>query len=944
MSVPTPMIGPPQAPSSVQDADIVPVPVPIPPMRTLEGSGGAAAQGHIATFAKLGMASMGLFEIRGVWGNSTATPRPQEEDGPAVTDLPAETASTQQDEFLQAKSLSPVSPAANPAAPFAFRPWDFRELTPRFKRYYYGLSPRLAGSVGAGVDIVPPQQQQQQQSQPSHFTSAIRSLGFRPPPDPRCNVADTGGGEDIDDGSGLLPPAEHAADEDDMDMDTDFFLDPIRRYLTRKLRPQRSVGELSVTSTASGSGEAEERPPLSPGEGVAVAFAMQPVLETVPENAEEAGVREEREGAALKVKDGGLKGLSNPSLNSLLSDGHLALNPNSYPTCMLVSIVKVDLGGKPRPLSFRVVYRGRKLKPLNEVASMGTGNLPPFVGNFVFGPPTNVHDFTNEVYETGLTFHSILFDYLKHKFKDRKQIDVHDRTALINTHMGRARIHLKDLGNLSGSVVQTFPLHPRRYTIHEEPSVLGHITLSFDFSCSVSDDGQADMDDPIGPDDSASIMGDLGDPELGSNFGSQVSSRAEGELVVEEFIGYFSAAEHTNSSSQHTNHMNHQQHQPGHHHATTFHRHAPPPPQQHTIQYANTLPVFGSPPATRFGSATTAATRLRFEPKRPYTISPRTWTGVKELSNISAAFFNQGWRVSKVDFARAMLLVARWQAKPSPAAIEEPPVLVEDSEEVRVAIHFMRFAVATYGSVVGNYWEAGKGYIRDFLKKGDQVTARNHLGILQGEMLEWEFAGAMETFKPKFFVCWDTKTEGVVVCIRGTVNIHDLVTDMCAEYEPFKNGYAHRGILRCALWLEEHLLPKLKVHIQSCKARALYIVGHSLGAAIGSILTMRIRENPTALAELQQTALDAGGVDSLDAFRLHCFSFACPPCVSADLAEAQVGWVDSFVNENDMVPRLSYGSMIDLRETIIKAADLMRTKMSEVGLFHYLPVSSSVQG
>ncbi|KAI8850174.1 hypothetical protein BC829DRAFT_168832 [Chytridium lagenaria] len=42
-------------------------------------------------------------------------------------------------------------------------------------------------------------------------------------------------------------------------------------------------------------------------------------------------------------------------------------------------------------------------------------------------------------------------------------------------------------------------------------------------------------------------MGDLGDPDLGSNFGSQVGTRAQGEEMVREFMHYFGDAARSTS-------------------------------------------------------------------------------------------------------------------------------------------------------------------------------------------------------------------------------------------------------------------------------------------------------------------------------------------------------------------------------------------------------------
>jgi hypothetical protein len=61
---------------------------------------------------------------------------------------------------------------------------------------------------------------------------------------------------------------------------------------------------------------------------------------------------------------------------------------------------------------------------------------------------------------------------------------------------------------------------------------------------------------------------------------------------------------------------------------------------------------------------------------------------------------------------------------------------------------------------------------------------------------------------------------------------------------------------------------------------------------------------------------------------LYCYTHASPPSASANLAEEFKQYVDTYVNENDVVPRLSYGSVLDFRELIIAASGALKTKAS----------------
>ncbi|KAI9339192.1 Alpha/Beta hydrolase protein [Zopfochytrium polystomum] len=247
-----------------------------------------------------------------------------------------------------------------------------------------------------------------------------------------------------------------------------------------------------------------------------------------------------------------------------------------------------------------------------------------------------------------------------------------------------------------------------------------------------------------------------------------------------------------------------------------------------------------------------------------------------------------------------------------------------DPRKLRVAIYFLRFSMASYGARM-NLFGAGNGYFRDSLRpQADKKTALDYLNMKEEDMIEFEYHG-IEVFKPKYFLCVDHSTESLILCFRGTFNLHEVITDICAEYEPFLGGYAHRGFLRCALWLEDHVLPRLKTYLIRHKSRALYLVGHSLGAAIGSLFCMIL--NHRHLPELRRL-VDQHGRGEGDKFKVHFVGYGCPPCVSKELAESAQDICENFVNENDCVPRLSYGNLMDFRDLAVQAAELLRSKAS----------------
>jgi hypothetical protein len=67
-----------------------------------------------------------------------------------------------------------------------------------------------------------------------------------------------------------------------------------------------------------------------------------------------------------------------------------------------------------------------------------------------------------------------------------------------------------------------------------------------------------------------------------------------------------------------------------------------------------------------------------------------------------------------------------------------------------------------------------------------------------------------------------------------------------------------------------------------------------------------------------------------DTVRLRCYSFAGPPIATLNLARQYNEYVSTFVVEDDIVCRLSYGHMMDLKSLIICAVEAQRQQASVI--------------
>jgi hypothetical protein len=111
--------------------------------------------------------------------------------------------------------------------------------------------------------------------------------------------------------------------------------------------------------------------------------------------------------------------------------------------------------------------------------------------------------------------------------------------------------------------------------------------------------------------------------------------------------------------------------------------------------------------------------------------------------------------------------------------------VVTDVRKLRVALYFLRFPMANYGSLALNYFGAGKGYLRDYIRPNtDLKSALEFLNLNKEDMLDWDCSG-IEMFKPVYFICHDKETDSIVVSFRGTwvrkVKLHAVNLECLVE-------------------------------------------------------------------------------------------------------------------------------------------------------------------
>lgn len=108
-----------------------------------------------------------------------------------------------------------------------------------------------------------------------------------------------------------------------------------------------------------------------------------------------------------------------------------------------------------------------------------------------------------------------------------------------------------------------------------------------------------------------------------------------------------------------------------------------------------------------------------------------------------------------------------------------------------------------------------------------------------------------------FFVAVDYTMNKIVISIRGTLSMKDILTDLNAEgdvlplVEPREDEwFGHKGMTQAAVYIknkldEENLIERAHNHNLSRNTQTfgLVIVGHSLGAGTAAILSILLKRN-----------------------------------------------------------------------------------------------------
>ncbi|KAL0120705.1 hypothetical protein PUN28_008402 [Cardiocondyla obscurior] len=263
--------------------------------------------------------------------------------------------------------------------------------------------------------------------------------------------------------------------------------------------------------------------------------------------------------------------------------------------------------------------------------------------------------------------------------------------------------------------------------------------------------------------------------------------------------------------------------------------------------------------------------------------------------------------------------------------------LTEDGDlgHFQLAIHYMHFALAAYGWPMflvdpstqlcqlctrlqcccclpcGTHHEDTATVVEDNCCRCNYAALSRMLESL-GEIEVVYATFHVDVGETPFFVALDYTKRKIVISIRGTLSMKDVLTDLNAEGEvlplspPREDWYGHKGMVQAAEYIRKKLqeediiaCARAKNSSRGTHQFGLILVGHSLGAGTAAILAILLRQ---------------------DYPDLMCFSFGPPGgLLSMPAQQYTQEFITSVVVGKDVVPRIGLRQMESLRADLINA-------------------------
>ncbi|KAI1316173.1 hypothetical protein EDD11_010345 [Mortierella claussenii] len=292
--------------------------------------------------------------------------------------------------------------------------------------------------------------------------------------------------------------------------------------------------------------------------------------------------------------------------------------------------------------------------------------------------------------------------------------------------------------------------------------------------------------------------------------------------------------------------------------------------------------------------------------------SEQTRSAFKDIQLMYSSFFGHGWNLTRSEFWRGFHIVEQYYAlRPTPTTNRA----FDNIEILEKARHFVRLAIASYGSLPWVYFGYSfKVAPLNFVRfNSDRKNVMDYFKLKKEDMIVWHF-DKRTALVPSYYIVRDPKYNALCIIIRGTFSITDAMTDLVCEYYPYKGGLVHKGIMDNARFVLERSGKDIEAALKKFNLKTIYCIGHSLGGGSASLLCSLLQD------QFADYVIPATPNPKEQKLEIKAYLFAPPPICTPNLAADWERTQIAFINESDIVCRLSYGNALDLKELIKIAA------------------------
>ena len=235
------------------------------------------------------------------------------------------------------------------------------------------------------------------------------------------------------------------------------------------------------------------------------------------------------------------------------------------------------------------------------------------------------------------------------------------------------------------------------------------------------------------------------------------------------------------------------------------------------------------------------------------------------------------------------------------------------------ALRYMRYLTAVYGNnmILAAEMDA-RGKFDTRLSPLTRTRISEHIGVPEEDivLVDVEYDGDGNHLR--HFVAVDHVNKKVVLSIRGTFSLSEVVVDIAAFSRPCFGGEAHSEMYTMAerVWTAAgETVVKL---LRENEGYEFIITGHSLGAGTACLLNIMCHRHKTSLFE---------------GSKIRCFAYAAPPVFAPlQLIPDAVQSTTNFIHGMDAVPFLSVDSVRHVFSSVRVIEDYM-TNLSRTARF-----------